>query len=80
MNKKVTALFILFMALIFLVSVSPVFAASSNKKELQKTSTVKKKQSSSTHKKSTKNIKTWVSKQLFYSKARLILILSPKNN
>lgn len=54
MRIKLKALFIIVLALVFFVSVSPIYAASSDKKEKTKTSATKKKTSSSKEKKSSK--------------------------
>ncbi len=54
MRRKLNALFTIVLALMFFVSVSPIYAASSDKKEKTKTSATKKKRSSSKDKKSSK--------------------------
>ena len=54
MRRKLNALFTIVLALMFFVSVSPIYAASSDKKEKTKTSATKKKKSSSKDKKSSK--------------------------
>ena len=54
MRRKLNALFTIVLALMFFVSASPIYAASSDKKEKTKTSATKKKTSSSKVEKSSK--------------------------